>query len=226
MNESVAVLRSGAVSTEEEQKTGQAILARILEQAKAEPASSATKYGITSAQNAHAGGSVGKPVPPGVIRGVDIGAIRYVGIKTLELSYEMIVPADAEQMIHGVAVVTGPGRIQDPERLSRNDLKRLARDDAKLLIAFASSGQMRPAQLAFAAELLGEVTEQKRAERALLSLASHDSSIVREGAINGLSKIGSAAAWDQIRLIAKEDRSPGVREAASEAMEEAPEAGG
>lgn len=122
-----------------------------------------------------------------------------------------------------LAVPTSPsslGQLRGTEALTKADMLRLGTSDARLLIAHVNTGAMRPAQLAFAAEVLGATSDRAAAEQTIRSLLTHPSSIVREGAVYGLAEIGSATSRDLLRRIAEQDPSPGVREAATESLDD------
>ncbi len=104
------------------------------------------------------------------------------------------------------------------DALSQADLHELARDSATLLFRYVEERMLRPAQLTFAAELLGSTADMDRSESLLMSLTSHNSALVREGAVYGLQRLLSPAAKARLRILSESDASPGVREAAAEAL--------
>lgn len=107
-----------------------------------------------------------------------------------------------------------------PEMLTESDLRELALSRFMLLANYVQSGQLRPAQLAFAALALGEAPYSTRIEATLFDLLTHPMPMVREGAVYGLARIGSASARRKLEEVAEVDTSPGVREAAQEALED------
>jgi hypothetical protein len=72
--------------------------------------------------------------------------------------------------------------------------------------------ELEPPELTFLAEKLTD-------EETLTVLAKHTSPLVREGAVYGLAKIDTLSARGTLATIAAIDPSPGVREAAREALE-------
>ncbi|MEI9947459.1 MAG: HEAT repeat domain-containing protein [Pseudomonadota bacterium] len=88
------------------------------------------------------------------------------------------------------------------------------------LARLISSGILDNADLSLAAEALGRAASRDIVYQALLPLLRHTSAIVREGAIYG---IGARRLTDDAKAalsrVANKDPSPGVRAAATEAME-------
>ncbi len=95
-----------------------------------------------------------------------------------------------------------------------------ARDFPFLLAAWIMSGALNPGDLTFAAEIAGSIETELLAVATLLPLLEHESSLVREGAIYGLSEHLN----EQVRSALTErlavEESPGVRGAIEEALEE------
>jgi HEAT repeat protein len=75
------------------------------------------------------------------------------------------------------------------------------------------------ATLSFAAEAAGNIEEFSSVRDILLNLLKHKSALVREGAIYGLARHIDEEMFDTIRNIGFNDPSPGVREAALEAID-------
>ncbi len=79
---------------------------------------------------------------------------------------------------------------------------------------------MSIAELTYAAEYLG-AEPAAQAVPVLIDLLTHEAPLVREGAVYGLAKhLANRDARDALEFIATFDLSPGVREAADEALEE------
>lgn len=96
--------------------------------------------------------------------------------------------------------------------------EELALQNPQHLLAMLDS--LCDAELSFAAEAIGRVTDERVAIQTLAPLLSHASAVVREGAVYGLQRV--SADDEDIRLllqaIAAHDPSPGVRDAANEAI--------
>jgi HEAT repeat protein len=107
---------------------------------------------------------------------------------------------------------------KNPTWLTENDLRVLSQENSKLLQSYVKDSRLRPAQLASAAVFLGEFARGNSTELLLLEMLKHDSPLVREGAVHGISHIGSTSSSKQLRVTASSDLSPGVRQAASEAL--------
>ncbi len=80
------------------------------------------------------------------------------------------------------------------------------------LLQWCQSGQLEPSDLTFAIEQLGYYPEAL--PYLLETLAFHESSLVREGALNGLINI-KCEIWTEIESAAQNDPSEGVREVAA-----------
>lgn len=119
-----------------------------------------------------------------------------------------------------VAVPSSPSSLElrGSETLTKADMRRLSISAPHLLVAHMKSRTMRPAQLAFAAEVLGAASDAVAAEQAIRPLLEHPSPLVREGAVYGLAQVGSGTSKELLRQVARQDSSPGVREAATEAL--------
>lgn len=102
---------------------------------------------------------------------------------------------------------------------SRSYFRRLTWLAPKQMIELISGDALDVADLTFAAEIAGEIEEESSVVPALLKLLDHDSSLVREGAIYGLSNHLTGAVRRRLRLLALNDASQGVRDAASDALE-------
>ncbi len=147
---------------------------------------------------------------------------------THEFYSVQIVPMPKPLRVGGLTILTEPpaeqgsssswDRVQKTELLTQFDMRRMAASSGRLLIAHVESGLMRPAQLAFAAELLGDLPSRAHAERSLLEVLRHESSLVRERAVYGLAKLNTSTARETLRRLSALDPSPGVREAATEAL--------
>lgn len=122
-------------------------------------------------------------------------------------------------------VLTSPSSVsfaqtKPPEKLTEADFRELAVARPTLLVWVVQSGRLRPAQLATAATELGGIGRDFQAEQTLIELLTHEMPMVREGAVYGLARIRSTTARQALRQVVNEDMSPGVREAAEEALED------
>ena len=95
--------------------------------------------------------------------------------------------------------------------MSWNDLNK------PQLASLISSGTLDDVDLTFAAEHLGRLAHDDSAfaRRALTPLLSHESPLVREGALYGLDGHLDADLYERVTAIAHGDPSRGVREAAA-----------
>lgn len=92
----------------------------------------------------------------------------------------------------------------------REQFDRLEKEYPELLLDWVNSGELRPSQLTFAAENLGQIPE---ALPILLDLLNHESPLVREGAVIGLARLKDLID-DKVEVLANSDISPGVRHVA------------
>lgn len=119
------------------------------------------------------------------------------------------------------------GEIRPPESIrfiqvlpdwKGTSFKTLAKQEPDKLIALVENGKLAEHDLTFAAEALGLIEGPPLA--LLGTLARHSSALVREGAVYGLARHRSSLlAQVPLERLAKSDPSPGVREAATEALD-------
>lgn len=101
----------------------------------------------------------------------------------------------------------------------------IARRDPGALLGVLHAGELSPAQLAHASVALGSVYSV-RALTTLRSLALHEDPLVRERAAQGIAtaivhlRTVAMQAVEHLRELAASDPSPGVRAAASAALED------
>jgi hypothetical protein len=96
----------------------------------------------------------------------------------------------------------------------------MASQNPAQLIELVQAANMRPPRLTFAAEAMGFLEDSTIVKRILLPLLSHPSALVREGAVYGISRHIDANVSEVLRNLSKSDPSPGVREAATEALDQ------
>lgn len=104
--------------------------------------------------------------------------------------------------------------------LTRAEMQRLAAESPHLLISVLESDR-RTHVLSAAAEIIGAHAPgewERLVVPLLLRLLCHSSAFVRERAIYGLAYHRSTAVDPQLASVAANDPSPGVREAAEEAL--------
>lgn len=94
-----------------------------------------------------------------------------------------------------------------------------ATDSPERLIQAMCGGKLRPTLLTFAAEIAGNHLPSEQIVPALLGLLEHADPIVREGAIYGLAYHEGENISAALRKIVESDSSPGVREAATCALD-------
>lgn len=99
---------------------------------------------------------------------------------------------------------------------SREEFNNLAGENPNALLTWIQSGELKPGFLTYALESLGSVHLPVLEE--LLEATTHESAVVREGAIYGLSVYFSRIK-DALENLVGNDSSVGVREAAREVLE-------
>ena len=112
-----------------------------------------------------------------------------------------------------------------PTAWSEEVFEKVARIEPETLVKWIDAGEIPPASLIFAAEILGKWCTLHIAMPKLLELSHHRSSLVREGAVHGMKyHLGIHASFygeiSRLREMAENDVSSGVRQAAKEALEE------
>ena len=101
-----------------------------------------------------------------------------------------------------------------------NSFEELARTDPNKLMEWIKSGELTSSQLTFALEILGAFAENTPKTIALLvDHLYHDSPLVREGAVTGLSEIEDETVHQVLLLRLDRETSQGVRVALLEALE-------
>jgi len=99
-----------------------------------------------------------------------------------------------------------------------NDFNRWAKHEPAKLIAALTDGSLPTADLTFAAEIAGQLTE---ARQPLLTLLEHADPVVREGAVYGLSSfVSDPTIRDRLYQLSLSDPSPAVAMSAAEALED------
>jgi HEAT repeats len=99
--------------------------------------------------------------------------------------------------------------------------ERLAAEDPNRFVALIQQGTLEPHHLTFAAEAAGRIADRVAAVDALLPLLGNASALVREGAVYGLARhIDRGDVRQRLAELATRDPSPGVRDAAREALED------
>lgn len=109
--------------------------------------------------------------------------------------------------------------LADYEDPSEEKFERMAEERPETLCKLLQVHVLRPSDLTFAAEAAGKIADAELVVGPLLLLLKHPSPLVREGAVYGLVHHLSQEVIDRLQEVAKADPSPGVREAASEALE-------
>jgi hypothetical protein len=101
-----------------------------------------------------------------------------------------------------------------------DDFKVLATTKPAVLVGLITKHKLADHDLTFAAEALG-LADTAIAVAVLVRLTRHASPVVREGAVYGLARhvAASPEARRALELLAAEDASQGVRQAAAEAIE-------
>lgn len=140
--------------------------------------------------------------------------IESAGHQWVTFNYEPWDPHTACEPTRAVSVSRGVA--QD---LFIAQFEELSESEPEKLLALVRRRTLRPSDLTFAAEALGRVSSG-HAKHALLELLDHAAALVREGAIYGLAHHLDPAVRQALLEVALNDPSPGVRDAASELIEE------
>jgi len=91
--------------------------------------------------------------------------------------------------------------------------------NSRQLARLIDSATLRPADLTFAAEILGRAADSNLVRSTLVPLLRHNEAVVREGAIYGVAGHLDEATRVVLRRMAETDRSAAVRTAAEGALE-------
>lgn len=104
---------------------------------------------------------------------------------------------------------------------SQAAFEQLARESPQDLATIIRGNQARDSRLTFAAEILGRMVQTAMAADLLLGiLRDHPSPLVREGAVLGLAHhLERMGVQEALAEASVNDPSPGVRRAASEALQ-------
>lgn len=103
---------------------------------------------------------------------------------------------------------------------TKDEFRCLATKHPDQLVLWIKSGTLQPTALTFAAEALGTAEDSTLVVDCLLSLLEHPSSVVREGAIYGLTDhLDYPGVRTRLQAVVQDDPQQGVRRAASEALE-------
>ena len=90
--------------------------------------------------------------------------------------------------------------------------------DPEQLANLINSKVLRPGDLSFAAEILGQAQSSRLVRSTLLPLLEHPESVVREGAIYGLIPHLDSETVLRLSHVGRSDVSAGVRAAAKDAI--------
>ncbi|MBI4586015.1 MAG: HEAT repeat domain-containing protein [Planctomycetes bacterium] len=104
--------------------------------------------------------------------------------------------------------------------ITEKDFYIFAKNDPTKLIQLISAEILEPNDLTFAAEAAGTIQDKEIAVPVLLRLLEHMSPVVREGAVYGLSNHLSQRVIERLKEVERLDRSPGVKEAVREVLED------
>lgn len=157
-----------------------------------------------------------------------------IALASLRLAAAVRAPASGTAP-RGQAVILRTAPARDPLDLLAPEVRRalpvsrpceatfewLADNSPRSLSNLIGSGLLRPADLTFAAEALGRSSDSALVRSTLVDLLCHESAVVREGAIYGLSNHLDDAVRALLQRIAAEDPSTAVRDVARDAYERA-----
>jgi hypothetical protein len=103
--------------------------------------------------------------------------------------------------------------------LSKSQIERMLERDPTRLVDIVHHWMLPPAELTFAAEALGQCPSIEAAW-ALNRALEHESPLVREGAVYGLSHhFDKPGTRDRLRAVLKRETSPGVAMALREVLD-------
>ena len=102
------------------------------------------------------------------------------------------------------------------QKICRGFAKDLAEQCPDILVAWIDMGFIPDSTMTFAAEYLGTDVDSETIRHTLIPLLDHQSAVVREGAILGLSRHRNDEVNALLQQIAKTDASPAVREVAED----------
>lgn len=106
--------------------------------------------------------------------------------------------------------------------MSEKELEELARSKPNELAALIVTGQLTPPDLTFALEILGrDVTNEELVLPCILPFLDHESAIVREGAVYGLSHHMTAEVKAALVVGYRKEISQAVKQAISDVLEDA-----
>ncbi len=97
--------------------------------------------------------------------------------------------------------------------------ERLAVENPARLLAMLISSELKPSMLTYAAEIAGRSLPTHQVAPLLIKLLSHESAVVREGAVYGLEEHSGQEVTNELRRVFETDPSPGVRTAAKGALQ-------
>jgi hypothetical protein len=104
--------------------------------------------------------------------------------------------------------------------LCENMFGHLAAYFPRDLLRLVGSQLLPPPILTFATEISGTIDDSEAVRSALLPLLDHPHALVREGAVYGLREHIDSSVLLRLKSIAECDTSPGVRQAASDTLDE------
>jgi hypothetical protein len=133
-----------------------------------------------------------------------------------ESSWNLTLQGSMEVLLTQRELSTSTSERRDPKE---SEFRMLAEQSPMRLLWLIRYGNLRPAQLTFAAEIAGSIADSAIVVPALLELLNHSSPVVREGAVYGLEKHLTTEVRERLRLVSEKDPSPAVRSAARDAIE-------
>lgn len=99
--------------------------------------------------------------------------------------------------------------------------QKLSDENPLKLESYIRSHYLKPTDLTFAIEILGDTCSYQVASRTIVPMLWHESVLVREGAIYGLRRFTKdSTIYECLNSISKADPSFVIRELAREAMED------
>lgn len=101
---------------------------------------------------------------------------------------------------------------------SRNNFELMSRTEPTRMISWLTSGELSPGSLTHAADIAGNIIKGPEIVFVLLNLLKHESPIVREGAVIGLSTHLDNAVRTALKDHLSNETSHGVRTTIDEVL--------
>lgn len=105
-------------------------------------------------------------------------------------------------------------------RYCEDNYNKLCQEDPKLLADLMQDPNIKPEDLTFAAEILGQCGNIKLIRETILPLLDHKESVVREGALYGIYYAIDDQIAEKIKEMSLTDKSEAIRTISKETLDE------